>query len=196
MAGTVERSGAPGAGARNGGGPTREVDIAIIGSGFSGLGMAIKLKEAGFDDLVLFERGEDVGGTWWFNTYPGCQCDIPSHLYSFSFALNPDWSRTYSRQGEIQRYLRDCAERYDVLRHIRFNTSVDAAAWDDDAQRWRLQTTNGDVVARVLVAGFGPLSEPSVPDLPGLDSFAGTTFHTATWDHDHDLTGRRVAVIG
>ena len=171
-------------------------DVAIIGSGFAGLGMAIRLKQAGLDDFVVYERGEDVGGTWWFNTYPGCQCDIPSHLYSFSFALNPDWSRTYSMQDEIQRYLRECAERYGVLRHIRFATSVDGAAWDDEAQRWRLQTTNGEVVARVLVAGFGPLSEPAVPDLPGLDSFAGTTFHTATWDHDHDLTGRRVAVIG
>ncbi|HEY3189585.1 MAG TPA: NAD(P)/FAD-dependent oxidoreductase, partial [Solirubrobacteraceae bacterium] len=154
-------------------------DVAIIGSGFAGLGMAIRLKQAGLDDFVVLERGEDVGGTWWFNSYPGCQCDIPSHLYSFSFALNPEWSRTYSKQEEIQRYLRDCAERYGVTRHIRLDTNVDDAEWDDDAQRWRLQTTGGEVVARVLVAGFGPLSEPSVPDLPGLDTFRGTTFHTA-----------------
>jgi cation diffusion facilitator CzcD-associated flavoprotein CzcO len=173
-----------------------QADVAIIGSGFAGLGMAIRLKQAGRDDFVVYERGEDVGGTWWFNSYPGCQCDIPSHLYSFSFALNPEWSRTYSKQEEIQRYLRDCAERYDVTRHIRFNTNVDGAEWDEDAQRWRLETSEGAAVARVLVAGFGPLSEPSIPDLPGLDSFRGTTFHTATWNHDHDLTGRRVAVLG
>src|SRR3954464_15107148 len=118
MASTLERPPLPDPADRDGGAPAREVDIAIIGSGFSGLGMAIKLKEAGFDDLVLFERGGDVGGTWWFNTYPGCQCDIPSHLYSFSFALNPDWTRTYSKQAEIQRYLRDVAERFDVVRHV------------------------------------------------------------------------------
>ena len=196
MASTVERSGAPEAGARNGGAPGREVDIAIIGSGFSGLGMAIKLKEAGFDDLVLFERGGDVGGTWWFNTYPGCQCDIPSHLYSFSFALNPDWSRTYSKQAEIQRYLRDVAERFDVVRHVQLNTTVENGEWDDEAQRWRLQTTGGEVVARVVIGGFGGLSEPRTPEVPGLESFKGTTFHTAQWNHDHELSGERVAVIG
>jgi cation diffusion facilitator CzcD-associated flavoprotein CzcO len=174
----------------------REVDVAIIGSGFGGLGMAIRLKQAGEEDFAVFEKGDDVGGTWWFNTYPGCQCDVPSHLYSFSFALNPDWSRTYSKQAEIQAYLRDCAQRYDVMRHIRFGTDVQGAAWDDDLQRWRMETTDGEVLARVLVAGFGPLSEPSTPDLPGLDTFAGTTFHTARWNHDHDLRGKRVAVIG
>ena len=183
--------------ARNGGGPgRRDADVAIIGSGFAGLGTAIRLKQAGQEDFVVLERGSDVGGTWWFNTYPGCQCDVPSHLYSFSFALNPDWSRTYSKQAEIQAYLRDCAERFGVTDHIRFDTDVESAAWDDAAQRWRLQTSDGEVVARVVVAGFGPLSEPSVPDLPGLDSFAGTTFHTAQWNHDYDLRGKRVAVVG
>jgi len=195
MAGTVERPPAADT-ARNGDGPRREVDIAIIGSGFSGLGMAIKLKEAGFDDLVLFERGSDVGGTWWFNTYPGCQCDIPSHLYSFSFALNPEWSRTYSKQAEIQRYLRDTAERFDIVRHVQLETTVESGEWDDDAQRWRLQTTGGEVVARVVVGGFGGLSEPRTPDVPGLEAFKGTTFHTAQWNHDHDLAGERVAVVG
>jgi cation diffusion facilitator CzcD-associated flavoprotein CzcO len=183
--------------ATNGHGPARrEVDVAIIGSGFAGLGTAIRLKQEGFDDFAIFERGDGVGGTWWFNSYPGCQCDVPSHLYSFSFALNPDWSRTYSKQAEIQAYLRDCAERFDVMRHIRFSTDVQSGAWDDEAQRWTLQTTDGEVRARVVVAGFGPLSEPSIPDVPGLDSFEGTTFHTAQWNHDHDLSGRRVAVVG
>jgi cation diffusion facilitator CzcD-associated flavoprotein CzcO len=181
----------------NGRGPARrEVDVAIIGSGFAGLGMAIRLKQAGLDDFAVFERGEDVGGTWWFNSYPGCQCDVPSHLYSFSFALNPDWSRTYSKQAEIQAYLRDCAERFDVMGHIRFSTDVSAGEWDDELQRWRLQTTGGEVLARVVVAGFGPLSEPKTPDLPGLDRFKGATFHTAQWNHDVDLHDKRVAVLG
>src|SRR4051794_41275096 len=174
MASTVERPPATDS-ARNGGGPARKVDIAIIGSGFSGLGMAIKLKEAGFDDLVLFERGGDVGGTWWFNTYPGCQCDIPSHLYSFSFALNPDWSRTYSKQAEIQRYLRDVAQRFDVVRHVQLNTTVEAGEWDDDAQRWRLQTTGGEGVARVVIGGLGGPHAPRTPGGPGPRSVPGTT---------------------
>jgi cation diffusion facilitator CzcD-associated flavoprotein CzcO len=175
---------------------SEEIDVAIIGSGFAGLGTAIRLKESGHEDFVVFERGTDVGGTWWFNTYPGCQCDVPSHLYSFSFALNPDWSRTYSKQAEIQAYLHGCAERFGVMDDIRFGVNVEAGEWDDDLQRWRLDTSDGEVIARVVVAGFGPLSEPSIPDLPGLDSFAGTTFHTAQWNHEHDLTGRRVAVVG
>jgi cation diffusion facilitator CzcD-associated flavoprotein CzcO len=172
------------------------VRVAIIGTGFSGLGMAIRLKQAGIDDFVLLERADDVGGTWRANTYPGCQCDVPSHLYSFSFALNPDWSRTYSPQPEIWDYLRACSERYGITPHIRFGHEVTEAAWDDAERRWRLETSGGALSAAVLVSAMGPLSEPSIPDIPGLEDFQGTMFHSAEWDHDHDLTGERVAAIG
>ena len=172
------------------------VDIAIIGAGFSGLGAAIRLRGEGIEDFVVLERHEDVGGTWWANTYPGCACDVPSHLYSFSFAPNPEWSRTYSSQDEIREYLRRCARRYDLYRSIRLGTTVETAAWDDAAGRWTLATSHGPISARVLIAGMGPLSEPRIPDLPGLDRFAGTVFHSARWDHDHDLGGERVAAVG
>ena len=172
-------------------------DVAIIGAGFAGLGMAISLKQAGEHDFTVFERGEEVGGTWWFNTYPGCQCDIPSHLYSFSFAPNPGWSRTYSEQPEIEAYLKDCADRFALRPHIKTSTDITSAEWDPAAGRWRLTTGNGDVVqARVLVAGFGPLSEPSIPKFDGLDSFTGKTMHTAQWDESYDFAGKRVAVVG
>ena len=171
-------------------------DIAIIGAGFSGLGTAIRLRQAGIDDFVVLERHDDVGGTWWANTYPGCACDVPSHLYSFSFAPNPEWSRTYSAQPEIRDYLRRCAERYDLYRSIRLGTTVTEAAWDEAAGRWRLETSAGPVDARVLIAGAGPLAEPRIPDVPGLERFAGTMFHSARWDHEHHLAGERVAAIG
>jgi cation diffusion facilitator CzcD-associated flavoprotein CzcO len=174
----------------------RHVHIGIVGAGFAGLGMAIRLKQAGIEDFVIWERDGDVGGTWWANTYPGCQCDIPSHLYSFSFALNPDWGRTYAMQREIEDYLRDVTTRFGLRPHIRTGCEVADATWDDAAERWHVTTEDGAYTADILVAAPGPLSEPSIPDLPGLDTFAGTTFHTANWNHDHDLTGRRVAVIG
>ena len=183
-----------GATRRNGNSP--DVRIAIVGTGFSGLGMAIRLKRAGIEDFVLLERAEDVGGIWRDNTYPGCQCDVPSHLYSYSFALNPNWTRTYSRQQEIWDYLRDCAERFEIVPHIRFGHDVHGAAWDDDAQRWQVDTSQGPLTARVLIGANGPLTEPSAPDIPGLQSFEGTLFHSARWNHDHDLSGERVAVIG
>lgn len=167
-----------------------------MGAGFAGLGMAIRLKEEGIEDFVVCERDDDVGGTWWANTYPGCQCDIPSHLYSFSFAPNPDWSRTYPKQPELRDYLRRCAERFDVLDHVRLGCEVEAADWDEEAGVWRLQTAQGELAARTVVAAPGGLSEPSTPRLPGLESFGGTSFHTARWNHEHDLAGRRVAVIG
>jgi cation diffusion facilitator CzcD-associated flavoprotein CzcO len=179
---------------RNGDAP--HVRVAIVGSGFSGLGMAIKLKQAGIDDFVVFEKESEVGGTWHVNTYPGCQCDVPSHLYSFSFALNPGWSRTYSMQPEIWDYLRDCAKRFGITPHVRLRTEVQGAEWDDDDQLWRLQTSRGPLTAQVLVSGIGGLSVPSYPDIPGLDRFEGTLFHSADWNHEHDLTGERVAVIG
>jgi cation diffusion facilitator CzcD-associated flavoprotein CzcO len=170
--------------------------IAIIGTGFAGLGMAIRLKQEGIDDFVVLEKADDVGGTWRENTYPGVQCDVPSHLYSFSFAPNPGWSRTFPLGDEIWDYLRDCAQRYGVMPHIRFGQEVQSADWDEERQRWRIETADDTLTAQVLVAGTGPLHEPSIPDLPGLERFQGKAFHSAEWDHDHDLTGERVAVVG
>src|SRR5215210_9098072 len=137
--------------------PRTTVDTAIIGAGFSGLGMAIRLRRHGIDDFLVLERHDDVGGTWWANTYPGCACDVPSHLYSFSFAPNPDWSQTYSPQPEIGAYLRDCADRFGIRPQIRLNTTVETAEWDEDTCRWLVDTDRGRVSARVLVAGVGPL---------------------------------------
>jgi cyclohexanone monooxygenase len=174
----------------------RHVRVGILGAGFGGLGTAIRLKQRGDDDFLIFERASGVGGTWWANTYPGCQCDIPSHLYSFSFAPNPNWTRTYPKQPELRDYLRATAEKFGVFDRVRFNTEVTGAAWDEAANRWRIETSRGPYTADLLVAAPGPLSEPSLPDLPGIDTFKGTMFHTATWNHEHDLRGRRVAVVG
>jgi cation diffusion facilitator CzcD-associated flavoprotein CzcO len=171
-------------------------EVAIVGAGFGGLGMAIKLKQEGIDDFALFERGDDVGGTWWANSYPGAQCDVPSNLYSFSFAPNPDWTRAYPLRDEIQAYLRDCAERYGVVPHLRLGCELLDATWIPGGQRWELETSEGPVAARVLVAAPGLLSEPFTPAIPGMERFEGNAFHTARWDHGDDLTGKRVAVIG
>src|SRR5215208_6734219 len=173
-----------------------EVDVAIVGSGFSGLCMAIKLREAGMDDFVVLERGDAVGGTWWFNTYPGCGCDVPSHLYSYSFAPNPDWTRTYSRQGELEAYLQRVARDFDLGRSVRLGTTVTGAEWDEAEQRWRVETDRGDLRARVLVSAAGALSDPKTPEIEGLERFQGHTFHSAQWDHDYAVEGKRVAVIG
>ncbi len=172
------------------------VRIAIVGTGFAGLGLAIRLKEQGIEDFVLIERADDVGGTWQANTYPGCQCDVPSHLYSFSFAPNPDWTRTYSRQPEIWNYLRDLAARHGLHPHIRFGHALTGAAWDDEHGRWNVETSRGAWTAQLLVDATGPLSHPRVPRIRGMGSFKGKMFHSAEWDHGHDLTGERVAVIG
>src|SRR4029079_7276222 len=171
-------------------------EVAIVGAGFGGLGMAIRLKQEGNDDFVLIERGDDVGGPWWAKRYPGCQCDIPSNLYSFSFACNPDWDRAYPMRDDILEYLRGCARSFGILPHTRLGCDLLAATWVADAQRWELETTTGPLAARVLVAAPGLLSEPSTPDLPGFERFEGNAFHTADWDHSDDLTGKRVALIG
>jgi cation diffusion facilitator CzcD-associated flavoprotein CzcO len=174
----------------------RDVGIAIIGSGFAGLGMAIVLKRRGENDFVVLERADDVGGTWRDNTYPGAACDVQSNLYSFSFAPNPDWGRSYSEQPEIQAYLQATADRFDVRRHCVFGADVTSARWDDATRRWLVSTAAGEFRARVLVSAAGALADPTYPDLPGLDSFAGTVMHSARWDAGHDLTDERVAVIG
>ena len=170
--------------------------MAVVGGGFGGVGAAAMLKRAGYEDVTVFERGERVGGVWHHNTYPGAACDIPSHLYEFSFAPNPRWSRRYAPQVEIQAYLEEIASRYGVRDRIRTSTEVLSARWDESRDTWVLETTAGTHEANVLLTACGQLSVPTVPPIPGLDSFAGPAFHTARWRHDVDLTGKRVAVIG
>ena len=174
----------------------REVRVAIVGGGLSGLGATVMLRRAGIDDVVVLERAGDVGGTWRDNTYPGCACDVPSALYSFSFAPNPAWGRLYAGQPEIQEYARDVAREHGVLDHVVTGAEVLSADWDEDAQRWRIATTRGDWSAQAVISATGPWSEPVLPDVPGLDAFEGTVFHSSRWNHEHDLAGERVAVIG
>lgn len=169
----------------------------IIGSGFSGLCMAIHLRRAGVDSFAILEKGSDVGGTWRDNTYPGCACDIPSHLYSFSFERSPEWSRMYPTQLEIWDYIRRCVDKYDLRRFIRFESEVGEAVFDENENLWRVSTSRGDTLtARVIVSGIGGLSRPAYPRIPGLGRFQGRAFHSAEWDHSYDLRGRRVGVIG
>ena len=171
------------------------VDIVIVGSGFAGLGAAVRLAGAGRDDFLILEKGDSVGGTWRDNTYPGCACDVQSHLYSFSFAPNPNWTRLFARQPEIRAYLDGVADRYRLRDRIRFGAEVTGAEWD--GARWTVTTADGDDVrARVVIWGTGPLHLPSVPEIEGLDSFGGAAFHSSRWDHGVDLRGKRVAVIG
>jgi cation diffusion facilitator CzcD-associated flavoprotein CzcO len=170
--------------------------FAIVGGGFGGVGAAVMLRRAGYADITIFERGERLGGVWNDNTYPGASCDIPSHLYEFSFAPNPRWSRRFSPQPEIQDYVEDVARRHGVLERAQTGTEVTAARWDEATRRWTVSTARGEHEVDVLITACGQLSVPSVPPIPGLDDFAGPAFHTARWRHDVDLTGRRVAVVG
>ncbi|MGV9673127.1 flavin-containing monooxygenase [Gordonia sp. NPDC003504] len=179
---------------------THDVEIAIVGAGFSGLGAAITLSRAGVDDYVILDRGADFGGTWRDNTYPGAACDVASNLYSYSFAPNPDWSRSYSHQPEIHRYINTVADDHGVRERARFGTEVTRAAWDEDSAHWLISTIADGVEntyrARHLIGAVGPLCEPNLPDIEGIESFAGTVMHSARWDSDVDFTGKRVAVIG
>src|SRR5215210_493316 len=168
------------------------VAVAVIGTGFAGLGMAIRLRQMGVEDFVVLERANGVGGTWRDNTYPGCQCDVPSRLYSLSFAPNPDWSRSFSRQGEIQAYLRRLVREHGLEGSLRLDCEVSGASWDEEAGCWRLETSGGPLSADVLVGAQGGLSEPAIPPLPGVERFEGTMFHSAPRDHAHDLSGERV----
>ncbi|SDC52627.1 Predicted flavoprotein CzcO associated with the cation diffusion facilitator CzcD [Geodermatophilus telluris] len=178
-------------------GPLPEhVRVAVVGSGFSGIGTAVALLRAGVDDFVVLERAAGLGGTWRDNDYPGAAVDVPSHLYSFSFALKRDWSHVYSRQPEIQRYLEQVAADHGVLPHLYCDTDVVSGRWDDDALVWRLQTSRGDLTVDVVVSGAGGLVEPHLPDVPGTETFQGPSFHSARWDHSVDLAGKRVAVVG
>lgn len=174
----------------------KKVDVLVIGAGFSGLGAVIRLTEAGYDDIVVLERGNDVGGTWRDNTYPGAACDVPSHLYSYSFAHNPEWSRSFSAQPEIQDYIKRTAREHDAYRFMRFGVEVTESTYDVDRGRWTVKSTGGDYDARIVILGVGPLCEPKLPDIEGIESFSGEVFHSARWDHETDLSGKRVAVIG
>ncbi len=168
----------------------------MIGGGFAGLGTAIKLTKAGRHDFVVIERGPDVGGTWRDNTYPGAACDVPSHLYSYSFELNPNWTRSFSSGWEIQEYLRRVARKYNVLDKHVFNCEMLAAHWDAGAGRWVVETSTGPYTAKILVNAVGALCEPALPNIDGIDDFTGEVVHSARWNHDYDLTGKRVALVG
>jgi len=171
--------------------------VLIIGAGFSGIGMAVRLHQSGERDFAVYEKEAGIGGTWWVNQYPGCACDIPSHLYSFSFEPNPDWSRRFSPQPEIRDYLAHCARKYDLLSHVHFNTEVASLRWLEQRALWEVTDAAGKVVfAKVVVAGTGALSTPDYPTIPGLERFRGRVFHSQHWDHDYDLTGKRIGVIG
>jgi len=176
---------------------TPEFPIAIIGSGFAGIGMAIQLRKAGIHSFTIFERAAEIGGTWRDNTYPGAACDVPSHVYSFSFEPNPNWSRKYAESAEIQAYLLACVEKHKLRRYLRLNTAITEARFDEGQGLWMLRTSTGETVtARAVLSGVGGLVDPAYPDIKGLDTFQGKVVHTARWDHDYDLTGKRVAVIG
>jgi cation diffusion facilitator CzcD-associated flavoprotein CzcO len=170
---------------------------AIVGTGFSGVAAAAGLKRAGIDDLVLLERASSLGGTWRDNTYPGCACDIPSHLYSFSFLPEASWTRAFAPQHEIRAYLERCADALDLRRHVAFGRAVTSAAWEEARGRWVVRTGNGaELCPRVLVLATGALSNPALPHLPGAERFRGARFHSAAWDAACELRGKRVAVIG
>ena len=176
--------------------PVEEVDTIIVGSGFGGLGMGIRLARESERSFLILERADDVGGTWRDNTYPGVACDIPSHLYSFSFRPKTDWGQFYANGAEIQKYLKDSARQEGLLPHLRFATEVLEMRWQPESARWHLETTTGQYHCRVLVVAAGRLSEPRIPEIPGLADFAGPVFHSSEWDHSVDLAGRRVGVVG
>lgn len=176
---------------------TAQFQVVVVGAGFAGLCMAIKLKQAGIAPFVVFEKASSIGGTWRDNMYPGCACDVPSHLYSYSFEPNPNWSRMFAPQPEIWAYLKHCTEKYAVLDNMRFNTEIVEARYDNDQHLWRLKSAAGEhYTAKILVSAIGALSIPAYPPVKGIENFKGKTFHSARWDNSYDLTGKRVAVIG
>ncbi len=170
--------------------------VVITGAGFAGIGLAVRLLHAGEDDFVICERNDSVGGTWFEHTYPGCGCDIPTHLYSFSFARNPNWSRLFPKQQEILAYLRTIVDEHGVTPHIRFGCEMERSEWDEAEGVWRVRTSEGELTCDVLVSAIGATAEPDEPDIEGLERFTGHRFHSARWDWGHDLAGERVAVIG
>jgi cation diffusion facilitator CzcD-associated flavoprotein CzcO len=181
----------------SGNGDSAQRSVGVVGAGFGGVGMGILLRREGIADFTIFERGESVGGVWRANTYPGAACDVPSHLYSFSFAPGHEWSRRYAPQAEIKRYLEGCVKRFRLEPHLRLGTEVESATFDAGTGRWTVTTEAGDTHEfDVLVTACGQLTRPATPAIPGLEDFEGPAFHSAEWDHEVDLSGRRVAVIG
>ncbi|MEQ9451140.1 MAG: NAD(P)/FAD-dependent oxidoreductase [Pseudomonadales bacterium] len=171
--------------------------MGVLGAGLSGVLMGMQLKRAGYDDFVIYEKAEDVGGTWLRNTWPGLHCDVPSHLYCYSFEPNPDWSMSYAGQPEIQAYIRSCAEKYGLLEHLEFGACVDKASYDEDQGVWIIETASGESHQhRVLVSATGGLTEPNFPPIEGLAEFSGLSWHSGAWRHDVDLSGLRVAIVG
>ncbi|HEY4239491.1 MAG TPA: NAD(P)/FAD-dependent oxidoreductase, partial [Kofleriaceae bacterium] len=174
-----------------------ELSAIVVGAGFSGLAAGIQLRNAGIEDFVILEKADRVGGTWRDNTYPGAACDVPSHLYSYSFEPNPAWSRAYGGQPEILAYLEHCATKYGLRPHLRFGARVVRTVYEDSPARWTVTLESGEqLVGKALILGNGALHVPAIPQLPGLETFAGKQFHSARWDHDYELAGKRVAVIG
>jgi cation diffusion facilitator CzcD-associated flavoprotein CzcO len=173
------------------------VEVLIIGAGFSGICMAIKLREAGVNSFLIIEKSADIGGTWWDNRYPGCACDIPSHLYSFSFEPSTEWTRMYPGQQEIHAYLKRVVERHELAPNIRLNTRFCEAVWDETTGEWLATTQDGlRIRAHVLVSGMGALHVPRYPEIKGIERFKGPAFHSANWDHSVQLEGKNVAVVG
>ncbi len=171
--------------------------VIVIGAGPGGICTAVKLREAGIEDFILLEKADGVGGTWWHNRYPGAECDVKSHLYSFSFEIKRDWSRPFAGQAEILEYMQHCAKKYDVLRHCRFGQQVKAARWNEKSARWEVETADARrYTCSFLVSAMGMFNELQWPDFPGVDVFKGTLFHSARWDHAADIRGKRIAVIG
>jgi cation diffusion facilitator CzcD-associated flavoprotein CzcO len=173
-----------------------EYQVVIIGTGFGGIGMAIQLKKAGVHSFIILEKNDSLGGTWHENTYPGAACDVPSHLYSFSFEPKYDWSRKFASQPEILDYLKHCAEKYHLNSHIKFRSEVKECRFNEHTGLWQITTTTGIHSARSIISACGQLNRPSYPKIPGLDTFAGKQFHSARWDHNYDLHNKKVAVIG
>ena len=174
----------------------QHVQVAIVGAGFSGLGAAMALKEDGIDDFVVLERAGDLGGTWRDNSYPGCACDIPSVLYSWTAEQNPRWSRAFAGQPEIFEYMRGVVARHGLTPHLRFDHDAQRMSWDAERRHWEIQTSGGELTAEIVISAAGALADPAIPELPGLERFQGTVFHSARWNHEHELEGRRVAVVG
>lgn len=175
----------------------QHVDAIIVGAGFGGIGAAIQLKRLGYENFVLLDRQQDLGGTWYVNHYPGLACDVPTTTYSYFFEPNPNWSRLFSTGAEIKQYADDVADKYDIRRHIRFNTTVEGARWDGEAQLWRVALADGQTLsARYLITATGFLSQPHTPEIPGIHSFEGTVIHTTAWDDGFDPAGQRIGLIG
>ncbi|MGV0713974.1 NAD(P)/FAD-dependent oxidoreductase [Mycolicibacterium sp. XJ662] len=176
---------------------SEQFDAVIVGAGFAGIGAAIQLKRLGYENFLIVDREDDLGGTWHVNRYPGLAVDVPTTTYSYFFEPNPNWSRLFSTGDEIKQYANDVADKYDVRRHMRFRTSVEGARWDEEAEVWRIALTGGETLtARYLITATGFLSQPNTPDIPGLGGFTGKVIHSTAWDDGYELDGKRVAIIG